>query len=371
MSANLMYSPLETAFEATMQREGRTLTTYMEKQQFLAFFRIRNDHENQRETIVIYYDITAPVRPGTLVIIGDDIFIALNRESVENDIYYKSAMVKCNGTYNDNQGKIYNIPFYSDNMKASLSIGNSFANLLNGNIEILTEDNSKSKEISIDDTFNTFDRTFKVTNKYAIDGIMHIIAEVRSDQDAKYTYRIEVSGLSDSHVRPGDEIQLSAVLYVNDNAHDGTTFEWSSSDNSVAAVNNAGKVVCLSEGDAVITAAWVEKNITQSVDIIVSEEEKPVTPNLIFSIGGISTIRTGMSKTYTLYIKDLDGNEVKNVAFEWNVIADFDVGQDITGDGIRLSVTDDEDLIEKQIILQVISDQKVKAEKEIEVIGFF
>ena len=173
-----MYSPLETTFKETMRREGIALTTFTRKIEFQAFCRIRNDNENQRETIVIYYDAKAPVRSGTLIMIRDGIFIALNRESIENDIYYKSTLVKCNGVFNDNEGEIINIPFYSGNMKSSVSIGNNVVNMLNGNIELITEENMLSKQINIDSTFNEFDRTFKVTNKYSIDGITHIIAEV-------------------------------------------------------------------------------------------------------------------------------------------------------------------------------------------------
>ena len=43
MGANLMYSPLESVFESTMEREGKTLTTYSSGIEFRAFFRIRND----------------------------------------------------------------------------------------------------------------------------------------------------------------------------------------------------------------------------------------------------------------------------------------------------------------------------------------
>ena len=77
MGANLMYSPLETTFKETMQREGITLITFTRKIEFQAFCRIRNDNENQRETIVIYYDAKAPVRSGTLIMIRDEIFITL------------------------------------------------------------------------------------------------------------------------------------------------------------------------------------------------------------------------------------------------------------------------------------------------------
>ena len=186
-------SATEIQYKRTMEREGKILTTYTGGAEFKAFFRINNDNENQRETIVIYYDVTAPVRPGTLVMYGYGVYLALNRETVENDVYYKSTLVKCNGVYNENSGAVMNIPFYSDNMKSSVSVGNSTITMLSGNIEIITEENSLSKKIKIDQKFNEFGRTFNVCNLYSMDGILHIIAEVYSNMTTTYTYSLLIT----------------------------------------------------------------------------------------------------------------------------------------------------------------------------------
>ena len=154
MDNNPVYSPLEYVFETTMQREGKTLITYSGGIEFRAFFRIRNDNENQKDTITLFYGIASPVQPGSLVKIRDEVYLALNKETVENDVYYKSTMVKCNGVYNSNDGRISNIPFYSDNMKSSLAIGNNVITTLNSNIEFLTEENEVSRQIRINDMFN-------------------------------------------------------------------------------------------------------------------------------------------------------------------------------------------------------------------------
>lgn len=45
MGFNLMYTPLETIFDATMEREGRNITAYTSGNEFLAFMR-RNDDGN-------------------------------------------------------------------------------------------------------------------------------------------------------------------------------------------------------------------------------------------------------------------------------------------------------------------------------------
>ena len=223
----------KTQFERTMKREGKIVTTYTSGTEFRAFFRTRDEHENQRETIIMYYDVTAPVRPGTLIMIGYGVFLALNRETVENDIYYKSTLIKCNGVFNENTGKIHNVPFYSDNLKSSVSIGNNTINMLNGNLELITEENSLSKQIQINQYFNEFGRTFRVTNKYIMDGIVHVIAEVEADQDTDFVNTIQVDGLSNSSIYVGSIIQLEATPYINGNAATDATFDWKSSDNSI------------------------------------------------------------------------------------------------------------------------------------------
>lgn len=364
MGANLMYSPLESVFEATMEREGKTLTTYSSGVEFRAFFRIRSDNENQRETIVIYYDVTAPVHSGTLVMIGKDVFLALNKETVENDVYYKSTLIKCNGIYNDNHGAISNIPFYSDNMKSSLAIGNNVITTLNGSIEFFTEENSSSKKIKIDQYFNEFGRTFKVTNMYTIDGIVHVIGEVYSDVEPQIVYSIKIDGMPNTYIEPKTFIQLSATPYINGSATTGATFDWISSDNFIATVDNTGKVTSLSEGAVKIIVTWIEKNISEFIYITVANENVPSILTYKYSITGNTNLRYSYKRTYTLSVVDNDGNSINNIDFQWNVISAFEVYQNAYDNKIELLV-DDEDRIDSTFMLQAIVNGEVKAEIKI------
>ena len=363
-----MRNAAKTQFERSMKREGKTVTTYTGGTEFRAFFRTREEHENQRESIIMYYDVTAPVRPGTLIMMGYGVFLALNRETVENDIYYKSTLIKCNGVFNENTGKIHNVPFYSDNMKSSVSIGNSTISMLNGNLELITEENSLSKQIDINQHFNEFGRTFRVTNKYIMDGIVHLITEVEADQGTDFVYTIQVDGLSNSSVYVGSIIQLEATPYINGNATTGATFDWKSSDNSIATVDGTGKISCISEGSAKITVTWKEKDVSESINIIVLSEKDSHTPVYNYKISGNTSLKFGYTRTYTLNITDENDNDVENVDFTWNVISDFAVEQTINGKQIKLRVKDDENLIDKTFLLQVISEGSVKAEINITVV---
>lgn len=367
METNPIYSPLEYVFETTMEREGKNLTTYSDGIEFKAFFRIRNDNENQKDTIVIYYDVNAPVHSGTLVKIRDEVFIALNKETVENNVYYKSTMIKCNGFYNDNSGKISNIPFYSDNMKSSLAIGNNVITTLNGNIELLTEENTLSRQIMINNKFNEFLRTFKVTNLYNIDGILHVIAEVDADEEPEQVYSVQINGNIDTSLEPDTELQLEAIPYRNGNVTDDATFEWTSSNISVATVDNTGKVSCLSEGTVKITARWIEKNVSESVFVTVENTNIPPVQAYKYSISGNTNLRCGYYRIYTFSVVDGEGNSVSDINYQWNIVSDFEVNQDVNDNKIKLSVKD-ENLIGNTFILQVIVNGDVKAEKNIMIV---
>lgn len=366
MGASMMYSPLESVFESTMKREGQILTTYSSGTEFRAFFRIRNDNENQRETIVIYYDVTAPVHSGTLVIIGNGVYLALNKETVENDVYYKSTLIKCNGVYNSYDGVVNNIPFYSDNMKSSVSIESNTIRMLNGNVEILTEENSLSKQIKVNEIFNEFDRTFKITNKYTIDGITHFICEVDTDKTPTFVYNVRIEGVPNAEVKCNSIIELDAIPYVNEHITTGATFNWSSSDNTIAIVDGTGQVTCLSEGTVTISVSWIEKDISESIQIVVVNTE---TPSIYkYNISGRTELKCGVSRIYTLYVTDDSGKAVEYEGFSWNVIADFTVSQTINGNKIELRV-DNEDAIDRTFTLQVMVDGEVKTEVTIRVVG--
>ncbi len=361
----------QTQFERTMKREGRIVTTYTGGTEFRAFFRTRDEHENQRETIIMYYDVTAPVRPGTLVMVGYGVFLALNRETTENDVYYKSTLIKCNGIFNENTGIVHNVPFYCSNMKSSVSVGNNVITMLNGSLELLTEENSLSKQIDICQTFNEFGRTFEVTNKYTVDGITHLIAEVRAGQKADFIYTIQIDGLLNSSVPVNSVIQLEAIPHINDNPTTGATFDWKSSDNSIATVDGTGKISGISEGEVQITVTWVEKNVSETINITVVNDYVPVVPESTYTcdISGRTDLKNGYKRTYTVTFTDKDGNNVdwQEIDYQWNVSADFDVTQTISENKITVSV-DNEDLIGHDFLLQVLVKSKIIAELEVNIV---
>ena len=84
---------------------------------------------------------------------------------------YERLMVELNNR------EVIGIPCYASVMKDGLAESNNMLSLINGTMEFITESNSLSRHIQIDETFNAFGRTYKVNNIYYKDGILHVIVK--------------------------------------------------------------------------------------------------------------------------------------------------------------------------------------------------
>lgn len=364
MGMNLMYTPLETIFDATMEREGRNITAYTSGSEFQAFMRRNDDGNNYEDRIMLYYYTNAPVIQGSLISYGNKIYILVNRETEENHCYYKSSALACNGKITLNNREVIGIPCYASAMKNGLAESNNVLSLISGTMEFITESNSLSRQIKIDDTFNEFGRTYKVNNIYYKDGILHVITEVTTNQMPVEHLAVIIDGLTEKSYMTGDTVQLSATLYINNVITNGT-ITWESTDTSVAVIDGTGKAIFLSDGSVSFKAYWVEKDISETSTIVIAGNPDV---SYTYKIIGKPELICGMRRKYTLKITDNAGNEADNVAFTWNVLADFEVEQIINGSQITLCV-DDEKMDGNRFVLQVIVDSSVMEEMEILVRG--
>lgn len=91
---------------------------------------------------------------------------------------------------------------------------------------------------------------------------------------------------------------------------------------------------------------------------------------VISSISGEPELRISRYHTYTVKFTDSNKNILEDVSFTWNIISDFPLESQISGNEIQIKV-DDENYVGFTFKLQVIVDDKVSDEKEILVIGAF
>lgn len=175
---NLMYTPLENIFKATMEREGKTVVAVTSGSEFQAFFRRCDDGQSAEDRITIYYDVDAPIEQGSLISYGRKTYILMNKETEENTCYYKSYGIACNGILNSNNGTVRNVPVYGYDLQNGIAYSGQVVTVISGNMEFITENNEMTKQLDINNTFNVYGRTFKIDNIYYKDGMTHIVTQV-------------------------------------------------------------------------------------------------------------------------------------------------------------------------------------------------
>ena len=119
--------------------------------------------------------------------------------------------------------------------------------------------------------------------------------------------------------------------------------------------------------------------ICDYIEVSEDTEEDPTTPpenpnettDLSAVILGNKNLKVGFSRTYTVKFTDVDGNAVEwDNTYSWNVVSDFEVGQEIDGNTIKLLV-DNEDLIDEKFKLQVLNNSVVNSEIIITIVNVY
>ena len=171
---------------------------------------------------------------------------------------------------------------------------------------------------------------------------------------------------------------MSKKFFIDGNTEDPTTYELTGTGNVPDTYNGHG------------ITSWIVKECayTATEDDLkygvcnykaVDTEEDPTTPpenpnettDLRAVISGNKNLKVGFSRTYTTTITDVDGNVVEwDDTYSWNVVSDFEVGQEIDGNTIKLLV-EDEDCVDGLILLQAIRNNSVIAEIEMTVVEAF
>lgn len=259
---------LSDIFQQSMQREHKTVTIRGTGEQFECFFRKSNDNINRRDTMTMFYDVDAPVEVGALLLYGGNTYLTLNKETAENDVYFKSAIIRTNGVINTHSLSVVGLPFYGDNVNNATATNTTNFNLIDGNIEVMTEDNDISRALKVDDLFNEWGRTWKISNLFYIDGICHIVLEVNVNVTPTYNYSVVLSTLASYNVVPEDTASISATAYCNETEMIKASIVYSSSNNEVATIDSNGNISYLADGEVYFTATWQEQNISQSTETV-------------------------------------------------------------------------------------------------------
>ena len=260
---------LNDVFNRAMAREHKTVTVRTSGAEFQAFFRRNADTTTRKDTMVMFYGIDAPVSVGSLLYFGGNTYLALNKETAENTVYYKSAIIRTNGAITTHNLSVVDLPFYGADVNNDNTTGNTHLTIIDGNVDVMTEDNADSRNLQIGDKLNEWGRTWSISNLFYVDGICHVVLEVEQDETPIYNYRLELSNLNSYNVQPEDTDKLTVTAYINYVRVDDAAITFSSSNPEVATISAEGEIVYLADGSVIFTATWGDHATAETASVTV------------------------------------------------------------------------------------------------------
>lgn len=315
---------LEKTFNASLRRDSKIITVDSTEKQEKVMFRKNTDGNSDTDRSYIFYSKDTQIRQGSIITYNSKKYLVLNQETSENEVYLKSSIVATNGILNDNNKEYRDIPCYCNKgLTSSLLTENEVLALLDGNVELLTEDNDASRSIRLCSRFMEFGGTYEVINKFYKDGIAHIYARRTTDEVVTTVYKVLYTGATSVSVSDGT-YQLVFKAYKDDVEDTTATFEYSSSNGTIATVDSNGLMTLVKDGEVTITAKWVEQDVTCDTTITITASNP--TPVIIgtseITYSGLAEIKSGArAKSFTAVFYDNDGNVVTGVKAKWTIVA--------------------------------------------------
>ncbi len=294
-----MYDTLFTAFMDTLNREGKSINDYQNNTPYNVIFRKNKDTNSFQDRVTIFYPVLSDIHAGQLLSYSNKIYLVINQETAENGIYYKSDLLKTNAVIHTIiNSKEINMPVYAYDIADGLAQSNNVISLVNGNIHIIAEPNSTIKSLSIDNEFDAVGRHWKIDNIISKDNVIHLYCEVWATTSHTYTVTITAN---DSYHR-GESAQLTAVAKQDDTIVNNISFIWTSSDTSLATVDNTGLVNFLADGNVTITATWTSQNVSGTKAITITEPDSyslSITANDSYTTADTPTLTANAQKNGT------------------------------------------------------------------------
>ena len=231
-------------FDLTMKREGQTITDFYTGEIIPVFFRTMKHSDSSNLKVRIYYDYNANIHRGTLFRYGGDIFLVVNQNGIESNVFYTSVAVRCSQNI-PCDGET--IPFVVSEIKNVMPIIGNITSRINGAISVYTGDTQAVRSIGIDDAFVIFGGTYKVVNTFYNDGLAYIFFARELTEE---TYSLGYEGLYQLDLADISTYQLDFRAYQGSATVPDAELTYESSDTAVATVSASGLLTLLDLIDA-------------------------------------------------------------------------------------------------------------------------
>ncbi|WP_276624489.1 hypothetical protein [Syntrophomonas wolfei] len=210
---------------------------------------------------------------------------------------------------------------------------NQYMSLATGTIKVSLQDNADSRDILIGGRFINTGRAWQVNgiDKASLGLIILTCGLVATDSsddldsgianrwqyESTHTYVLSIDNGVSMDVPLNDTAQL--IISVIDNGvsmNPLPSLTYMSSDSSVVAVDNTGKMMGINLGTALVTCEMTYENtVKDTIDITVVEV---TTHTYTITITGSTTIKLGQSQSYVAHFYD-NGTEVSDKSAVWSI----------------------------------------------------
>ena len=314
---------IQKQFSDALKREGKTVTTYYKNETIKCLFRINKDYNNTDNHVTIFYDIDSPIKQGQLLTYGGKVFIVLNQETVENDIYYKSSLTECNVIVPlVSNSVIQNIPCYAGDLYSPIVSNGKVIDVIDGRVDVFTESTDFVNNATLNSQSRFMGGYYDLENIANKSGITYLYFQ--RGLAPEHTYSLELISDNDTY-EIDTTTQLTATAKMDGLTDTGATIVYTSSDDLLATVDSTGSVTFKAEGVVTITAIWLEQNIQKSLELTITETAIPESYIVEITAPDISNdeIKLGLTCTFTGTVKDNLGNVVSPVNLVFNIDTNY------------------------------------------------
>jgi hypothetical protein len=246
----------------------------------------------------------------------------------QGNIYYRGQMEECNSDLKwiDEKGIVRSFPcvFYFNNRSNSGVDEDKVMGLPDGRRQVVVQNNEHTRKIRLEKRFLFGGTAYKVIDFDLVSdaGLVNLILKqdvLKDNVDnielgiADYynniaNYTIEILNGDSISIQSGNSVQLNVVV-KNNGVEEEAQVSYSSSDESIATVDENGLVTGVNDGSALITVSLVDDNtVSDTISVTV---ETVIVDNFSIEIVGVNEIKNGQSKTFeaVVYNNGIQTNE--------------------------------------------------------------
>jgi hypothetical protein len=339
---NGSYDPVREQLRDSYKREGKVLTVLSTgNKNEVIFRRSQNKNTPKNHTTIFYFRDNTEIKQGSLILFQDKYFLVMNQEEIENDNYYRSDMVQCNGVLSALINKTQDdltwyanelvMPVFADNMLSVALNSSSVITTLGGSISVITEDNEMSRLVQSGDEFDQWGGHWKIINELWMNGLAYFWLERYEDNTlASNTYKLEA--IPTGEISSGNSYDYTDIFQpiVSQDAGGSTFVDYvirnanldiQSSDETIAVVDRSNrKINFLAEGNVELSCYWVEHGLSITIALTVNEYVVPSGYAVAVVDYVTPTVRQGSRRRLHCNFYAADGTDITTlVTINYNV----------------------------------------------------